>query len=160
METASELRNKLSKQTDGKWLDGIDWMVECHERALKSGDFKVAAFFYMLLEEAVEYVERMIDCYGDFGMDSVESFLLDQRMNAGIRAVHEHLYDVLLWMAKNSEKISEFVFMFDKVMEDTEMVKFLLDKCGMSVPAYALEKASDKGLDEFISLAKGHEVQA
>lgn len=93
-----------------------------------------------------------------FAMDSIESFLRDQRKNAGIRAVHEHQYDALLWMAKNSEKISEFVF--DKVMEDIEMVKFLLDKCGMSVPEYALEKATDKGLDEFVALAKGHEVRA
>lgn len=41
-------------------------MVDCHERGLKDGAFKAAAFFYILLEEAVEFVERMIERYGDF----------------------------------------------------------------------------------------------
>ena len=157
MQPIREYYDKLVELTGNKWLDEVKWLVSCHERALKSGDFKPAAFFYLMVQKAVEYVEHMLDSYGEFGLEAVESFLLDRRMDVSISAVHEHQYYVLRWMVKESEEISDFVFMFDDVMSDLEVVEFLLSECGMSVPSDAMEAAIGKGLDEFVSLARKYE---
>ena len=138
-------------------LKGAKLVADSCVKAQEEGNHEVAKFFYDFIEDARLYIKMLVKEFEEPGGErsaqmEASSFLRSLFDDACMGAAESGRYDVLYWIKDHNMEIDDGVLMLDNVAADLDMVRFLVEECGVRIRQEVMSNAISGGNNEFVEM--------
>ena len=142
-----------------KYHVGAKKVADSCVKAQNEGNHEVAKFFYDFIEEARLYIKMLVKEFEEPGGErsaqmEAGSYIWDLFEIACEKAVQDRRYDVLCWVREHNMEIGNDVLLSALVVNDLDMVRFLVEDCGVKVYREAISFAVANGNNEFVEMVQ------